>query len=111
MHARGKNHGLGQPLRSPNSFSGPTMTHCVTLGKHYSSGLLTLRLCLPGQRKMSQSHFLSPQERRRIHDHSLGKNPDHRLSFSGLNANGIIPKCNQQVPDLACREETIYDKD
>lgn len=100
---------LGEELGELIFLPGPTMIHCVTLVKHYPSVLITLRLCLPGWRKMSESHLL-PLKRRTIHDHSLGKNPVYHLSFSSLSTKGGIPKCNQQGPDLACREVTVQDR-
>lgn len=88
-----KNSGLR--VRKANSFLGPTMTCSVTVDKHYSSVSLNTRARPLRVEGMSESHTL-PLNKRKINYHSLGKNPDHHLSFSSL-SNGVIPKCNHEV--------------
>lgn len=89
----GKNSGLR--VRKPNSFLGPTTTCSVTVDKHYSSVSLNTQARLLRVEGMSEPYTL-PLKERKINYHSLGKNPDHHLSFSSL-SNGVIPICNHQV--------------
>lgn len=83
----GKNPGLGQTLKRPNSLPGPTICAANTQA-------LPLRV---EEDVVVTPHPPPLKERQRTQDHTLGKNPGHHLRLSCLNINGVIPNVTHRV--------------